>query len=197
VGLDQRAELGRAQPAGLWGGTVGAPAAKAAVGLDQRRMKRLQQAVSRKRKGSANRKNAVARLNRCHGRIAAMRRDFLQQVTTKLVADHALIAMGAQSRGGRVAVDSLRSPCPGDAIRGALQRADSSIRHAGIDARRRTASAARFISRAEPGALTQALLFSDGIGPTLFRRARPRRKSSRAWRCAGGCTQHRRAESAH
>jgi len=98
---------------------VQAPAAAAAVGLDfgaattimpsidalapielparigryERRMKRLQQAVSRKRKGSANRKKAVARLNACHGQIGAMRRDFLHQATTKLVAEHALIAI--------------------------------------------------------------------------------------------------------
>lgn len=96
-----------------------APAAAAAVGLDfgaattimpsddalapfelpprigryERRMKRLQQAVSRKRRGSANRKKAVARLSACHGRIAAMRRDFLHQATTKLVAGHALVAI--------------------------------------------------------------------------------------------------------
>ena len=98
---------------------VSSPAATAAVGLDfgaattimpsndalapielparigryERRMKRLQQQVSRKRRGSANRKQAVARLNTCHGRIAAMRRDFLHQATTKLVAEHALIAI--------------------------------------------------------------------------------------------------------
>ena len=98
---------------------AGVPAAAAAVGLDfgaattimpsndalapielparigryERRMKRQQQAVSRKRKGSANRKKAVARLGALHVRIAAMRRDFLHKATTKLVADHALIAI--------------------------------------------------------------------------------------------------------
>jgi putative transposase len=98
---------------------VGSPAASAAVGLDfgatttimpsdpglapielparigryERRMKRLQQSVSRKQRGSANRKKTVARLNACHGRIAAMRRDFLHQATTKLVAEHALVAI--------------------------------------------------------------------------------------------------------
>jgi putative transposase len=56
-------------------------------------MKRLQQSVSRKKRGSANRKKAVARLNACHGRIATIRRDFLHQATTKLLADHALIAI--------------------------------------------------------------------------------------------------------
>jgi putative transposase len=98
---------------------VGTPAASAAVGLDfgaattimpsndllapielpprigryERRMKRLQQVVSRKKRGSANRKKAVARLNACHSHIAAMRRDFLHQRTTALVRNHALIAI--------------------------------------------------------------------------------------------------------
>ncbi len=58
-----------------------------------RRMKRPQQAVSRKRKGSTNRGKAVARLNACHGRIAAIRGDFLHQRTTQLVRGHALIAI--------------------------------------------------------------------------------------------------------
>jgi len=96
---------------------VGAPAATSAVGLDfgavttimpsagapielparigryERRMKRLQQSVSRKKRGSANRKKAVARLGAIHSRIAAMRRDFLHQRTTELVRGHALIAI--------------------------------------------------------------------------------------------------------
>lgn len=96
-----------------------APAAAAAVGLDfgaattimpsddamapielpsrigryERRMKRLQQSVSRKKRGSANRKKAVARLGAIHARIAAMRLDFLHQRTTELVRGHALIAI--------------------------------------------------------------------------------------------------------
>jgi len=65
----------------------------ARIGRYERRVKRLQQAVSRKKRSSANRKKAVARLNACHGRVAAMRRDFLHRATTKLVADHALIAI--------------------------------------------------------------------------------------------------------
>lgn len=65
----------------------------ARIGRYERRMKRLQQAVSRRKRGSANRKKAVARLNVCHGRIAAMRRDFLHQCTTDLVRSHSLIAI--------------------------------------------------------------------------------------------------------
>lgn len=62
---------------------------------DRRRLAawRLQLSVSRKKLGSTNRKKAVARLNARHGRIAEMRRDFLHQATTRLVADHALIVI--------------------------------------------------------------------------------------------------------
>jgi putative transposase len=65
----------------------------ARIGRYERRMKRLQQSVSRKRKGSKNRSKARERLAIFHGRIAAIRRDFLHQATTKLVANHALIAI--------------------------------------------------------------------------------------------------------
>jgi putative transposase len=63
------------------------------IGRYERRMKRLQRSAGRKKKGSANRGKAVARLNECHRRIAAMRRDFLNQMTTNLVAGHSLVAI--------------------------------------------------------------------------------------------------------
>src|SRR5258706_8703103 len=96
---------------------VGAPAATAGVGLDfgvktcimpsagapielpprigryERRLKRLQESGLRKKRGSANRRKAVAWLGACHRRIVAMRRDFLHHETTKLASSHALIAV--------------------------------------------------------------------------------------------------------
>ena len=96
---------------------VPTPVATAAVGLDfgvnvcimpsagtpielpsrisryERRIRRLQQSVSRKQRVSANRRKAVARLGACFRRMAAARRDFLHQETTRLVATHALIAI--------------------------------------------------------------------------------------------------------
>ena len=93
------------------------PASAAAVGLDfgvattimpsagepielparlskyERRIKRLQQDLTRKKKGSRNRAKARARLARCHARAAAVRRDFLHKATTALVDQHALIAI--------------------------------------------------------------------------------------------------------
>jgi putative transposase len=65
----------------------------ARIGRYERRIKRLQQAVSRKRRGSNNRRKAVARVAECHRRIAAIRRDFLHEETTGLVRNHALIAI--------------------------------------------------------------------------------------------------------
>jgi putative transposase len=120
---------------------VGAPAATAAVGLDfgavttimpsageaielpkrigkyERRMKRLQQSVSRKKKGSSNRKKAVARLNACHGRIAAMRRDFLHQETTALVQGHALIAVEDLAVKSMTASAAGTADAPGKRVR--------------------------------------------------------------------------------
>ncbi|MEJ6003720.1 RNA-guided endonuclease InsQ/TnpB family protein [Paucibacter soli] len=122
---------------------VGSPTATAAVGLDfgaattimpsnaslapielpsrigryERRMKRLQQQVSRKKKGSANRKKAVARLNACHGRIAAMRRDFLHQHTTALVRGHALVAIEDLSVKSMTASSAGTLDAPGKNVR--------------------------------------------------------------------------------
>ncbi len=96
---------------------VGLPASTSSVGLDfgaattimpshgapielpqrlakyERRVKRLQKAVSRKKKGSVNRKKAVARLGACHARVAHIRSDTLHQGTTHLARSNALIAI--------------------------------------------------------------------------------------------------------
>ena len=48
------------------------------------RLQRLSRSLSRKQKGSANRKKARAKLARLHARIAAIRNDALHQLTTNL-----------------------------------------------------------------------------------------------------------------
>ena len=63
------------------------------IGRYERRSRRLALAVSRKKKGSANRKKAVSRLAQCHRRIAAIRRDFLHDATSQLAREHALVAI--------------------------------------------------------------------------------------------------------
>ena len=80
-----------------------------ALARQQRRMRRCQRAVSRKGKGSANRRKAVGRLARLHQRIARQRADWLHQCSTALANQHPVIAiedlkvrvMTASARGTR------------------------------------------------------------------------------------------------
>jgi putative transposase len=60
---------------------------------DRAKMRRAQQALSRKRKGSANRAKAKLRVARIHGRIADRRRDATHKLTTRLVREFDLIAI--------------------------------------------------------------------------------------------------------
>lgn len=64
-----------------------------ALARQQRRLGHLQRAVSRKKKGSANRKKAVARLGGLHRRIAHQRADWLHKLTTELADRHPVIAL--------------------------------------------------------------------------------------------------------
>ena len=57
----------------------------------QRRLARVQRAMSRKKKFSNNWKKAYARVQRIHHTIANCRRDFLHKTTTDLCKNHALI----------------------------------------------------------------------------------------------------------
>ena len=87
------------------------------IGRYERRMKRLKQSVGRKKRGSANRKKAVERLAALHARIAAIRRDFLQQRTTELVRGHALIALEDLDVKGMSATASGTHESPGSNVR--------------------------------------------------------------------------------
>lgn len=49
------------------------------------KLRRLNKAVSRKKKGSANRRKAVQRLAKLHWRISCVRNDYLHKLTTSLV----------------------------------------------------------------------------------------------------------------
>jgi putative transposase len=78
-----------------------------AMAEQQRRLRRYQKSVSRKIKGSCNRKKAIKRLSDLHRRIARTRADRLHKLSTSLVASHPVIAledlrvaaMSASSRG--------------------------------------------------------------------------------------------------
>jgi putative transposase len=61
--------------------------------LHQCRLKRYQRSVSRKVKGSFNRKKAIQKLGNLHRKIAQMRSDWLNKLTTGLVNDHPVIAL--------------------------------------------------------------------------------------------------------
>jgi putative transposase len=58
-----------------------------------RKLKRLQQSVSRKVKGSANRRKAVKQLARAHQRVANIRREALHQATTILAKTKSVIVL--------------------------------------------------------------------------------------------------------
>ncbi|MBN8822685.1 MAG: transposase [Spirosoma sp.] len=58
----------------------------------EKKLKRLQRSVSRKKKGSANRKKAVKKLARQHQKVANTRNDFQHKVTTRLIRENQAIA---------------------------------------------------------------------------------------------------------
>lgn len=58
-----------------------------------RKLRHLQRSVSRKKKGSRNRRKAIDRLGRLHRRIAQQRNDWLHKLTTSLADQHAVIAV--------------------------------------------------------------------------------------------------------
>jgi len=53
-----------------------------------RKLKRLQQALSRKTKGSNRRKKAVVRVARAHARVADTRRDWQHKLSTAIIRDN-------------------------------------------------------------------------------------------------------------
>lgn len=63
----------------------------------QRRMRRLQRKVSRRKKGSKNRRKAVMAVAKQHRRIENIRKDFLHKLTNGLTADHQVIRVESLS----------------------------------------------------------------------------------------------------
>ncbi len=56
-----------------------------------RKLKRLQQSLSRKQRGSNNRKKAVVKVARAHAKVADTRRDWLHKLSTTMVRDNQAI----------------------------------------------------------------------------------------------------------
>ena len=84
-------DLGVANFAGLSDGRLVEPLA--ALKAQQRRLRRYQRSISRKVKGSCNRKKAVLKLRALHKRIAQQRNDWLHNLTSGLAAQHPVIAI--------------------------------------------------------------------------------------------------------
>lgn len=64
-----------------------------ALSKQQVRLRRYQRSVSRKTKGSANRRKAVQKLGDLHRKIAHQRSDWLHKLTTNLADSHPVIAL--------------------------------------------------------------------------------------------------------
>ena len=59
----------------------------------KKKLARLQKSVSQKVKGSNNRKKAIAKLARCHKKIADIRKDNLHKITTYLAKNHSEVVI--------------------------------------------------------------------------------------------------------
>ncbi len=84
-------DLGLTSFAATSDGTLIAPLGALKVQLV--RLRRYQRAVSRKVKGSCNRRKAVRRLGALHRRIARQRNDWLHQISMQLASEHPVIAI--------------------------------------------------------------------------------------------------------
>ncbi|MGC8530385.1 MAG: RNA-guided endonuclease InsQ/TnpB family protein, partial [Leptospirillia bacterium] len=111
VGID----LGVARFATLSDGTVIAPGRFLARHAD--RLKRLQRALSRKKKGSKNRASARKKLARLHRKIADSRTDFLHKVSTAISQNHAVVVIEDLNVKGMSASASGTKECPGRNVR--------------------------------------------------------------------------------
>lgn len=82
-----------------------------------RRVRRLQRTLSRRQKGSARRRQAIAKLAREHRRVRNLRRDRLHKVTTRLAKSH-----------GRVVIEDLN-------VRGMMSSARGTVKRRGCNVR--------------------------------------------------------------
>ena len=64
------------------------------------RLKVLQRRVSRKVKGSENRKKAIRNLARCHEKVTNQRNDFLHKLSNRIVSENQAIAVESLNVGG-------------------------------------------------------------------------------------------------
>lgn len=84
----------------------------------QRRLRRYQRAVARKKNGGRNRKTAVRRLAALHRRIACRRNDWLHKLTTELADAHPVIAIEDLRMAAMSATAEGTAAKPGKNVRG-------------------------------------------------------------------------------
>ncbi|MEU4515352.1 transposase [Nonomuraea wenchangensis] len=83
----------------------------------ERRLKKAQRALSRKAKGSNNRKKAVVKIARAHARVTDARRDFTHKLSTQIIRENQTVVVEDLSVKGLVAesmplaVRSWTCPC--------------------------------------------------------------------------------------
>ena len=85
------------------------------------RLRRLSRQVSRKKKGSANRATAVARLGAAHARVRRVRQEFLHKVANELVQTHDRLVLETLNITGMMANHRLAGAI-GDAAWGEFGR---------------------------------------------------------------------------
>jgi putative transposase len=59
----------------------------------EKKLKQLQRVVSRKKKGSNNRKKAVKQLAKAHKKVSEQRKDFLHKLSTKLIRENQSVSL--------------------------------------------------------------------------------------------------------
>jgi putative transposase len=83
-----------------------------ALAARMKQQRRLAKSLSRKQKGSHNRKDAAARLGRHHHRVANIRRHFLHQVSNALVKTHDRLVIENLNVSGMLANIAWPAPSP-------------------------------------------------------------------------------------
>ena len=84
---------------------------------EEKRLKRLQRALSRKRKGSKNRAKTRKTLARLHRKIADKRLDFLHKVSTTICKSHAVVVLEDLNVAGMSASARGTEESPGKNVR--------------------------------------------------------------------------------
>ena len=82
-----------------------------ALRSSERRLRLLQKAVSRKKKGSSNRRKATRKLGKQHYRVSCIRKDAINKATTAIIKQASVIVIESLNVGGM-----MKNPCLARAI---------------------------------------------------------------------------------